>query len=116
MSLSETITLVGASNEPHRFESLKEVVAFIERNPQVQFDCYCGQDVYEAIIQRVQDSRAKEEQRTLASNRAWRNNLSTWGDVDLLDDERDKSYERLVAISLALSDQLRYCGERSAGE
>lgn len=102
------ITLIDSNQQAQTFATLDEAVAYILRHPQATFTIYAPHDVYAAIRKQAIEQENRADDDSIWNYRMMKGSVTSWGDIDDLNDMIDVVEERIRKRE----QRLNYGGEK----
>ena len=104
------ITVVDGNQQAQAFAAIAEAVAHILRYPQATFTIFAPREAYDAIRKQVFERENHEDYDSIWNYRMMKGSVTSWGDIDDLNDMIDVVEERIRKREQRLS----YGGEKKA--
>lgn len=108
--MEHLLTIVDSNQQAQTFAAIGEAVTYILRHPQAMFTIYAPRDVYAAIRKQVFERENREDRDSIYNYRMMKGSVTSWGDIDDLNDMIDVVEERIRKREQRLS----YGGEKKA--
>ena len=89
------ITVIDGNQQAQTFAAISEAVAHILRYPQATFTISAPREAYDAIRKQVLDQENHEDYESIWNYRMMKGSVSSWGDIDDLNDMIDVVYARI---------------------
>ena len=105
------ITVVDHNQQAQTFAALDEAVAYILCYPQATFTMYAPREAYDAIRKQVFERENHEDYDSIWNYRLMKGSVTSWSDIDDLNDMIDVVEERIHKREQRLS----YGGEKKEG-
>lgn len=105
------LTVVDGNQQAQTFAAISEAVAYVMRYPQAMFTVYAPRDVYTETCKRVMEQENHDDYQSIWNYRMMKGSVSSWGDIDDLNDMIDVVEERIHTRQQRLS----YGGETKEG-
>lgn len=102
------ITVIDGNRQAQSFAALDAAVAHITHAPHETFTIYAPRDVYAAIRKQVVEQANREDYDSIYNYRMMKGSVTSWGDIDDLNDMIDAVEERIRKRERRLS----YDGEK----
>ena len=106
--MEHLLTIVDSNQQAQTFAALDEAVAYILRQPQATFTIYAPRDVYAAIRKQAIEQENRVDDDSIWNYRMMKGSVTSWGDIDDLNDMIDAVEERIRKRERRLS----YGGEK----
>ena len=89
------ITVADGNQQAQTFAAIGEAVAHILRYPQATFTISAPREAYDAIRKQVLDQENHEDYESIWNYRMMKGSVSSWGDIDDLNDMIEVVEERI---------------------
>ena len=105
------ITVIDGEQQTQTFAAISEAVAYILRSPQATFTIFAPREVYDAIRKQVFERENRGDYDSIYNYRMMKGSVTSWGDIDDLNDMIEVVEERIHKREQRLS----YGGEKKDG-
>ena len=104
------LTVVDGNQQAQAFATISAAVAYVMRYPQATFTVYASREIYRETCKRLLDQENHEDYDSIYNYRMMKGSVTSWGDIDDLNDMIDVVEERIRKREQRLS----YGGEKKA--